>query len=267
MYPENAPTLPAIVKQAKWIWPDSHSWDLHNGYSLFRKVFTLNAVPKKAPLFITADQSYQLYLNGQYVCRGPARGFQKNWPYDMLNVSRWLKPGKNVIAVRAYHPGYSNFQYLSQECAGLLVAAKWGKTILVSDHTWRARRQTGIRKDMVQTSLQLFPQENIDLRLEDPNWLLPKCDDKAWTSPVVERVWNTMPWYSLEARGMPMLDEQLLPAGRIIGEADGTSAEDYLSTRNLSHTRAGEGLAHRAFEADTASFDIAPSGQGKWRRP
>ena len=90
---------------AKWIWPLNHYWDIHNSYALFRKSFSLDAVPKKAPLFITADQSYQLYVNGHYVCRGPARGFQHHWPYDEVDVARWLQAGPNLIAIRAHHPG------------------------------------------------------------------------------------------------------------------------------------------------------------------
>ncbi len=114
-----------IFSSSFWIWPESHNWDLHNGYAQFRREFHLGKVPSEAPLFITADQSYQLYINGNYVCRGPARGFQKSWPYDEVDVRPWLQKGRNVLAVRAYNPGFSNFQYLTQGFAGLLIAAKW----------------------------------------------------------------------------------------------------------------------------------------------
>lgn len=107
-----------------WIWPEHHKWDLLNSYALFRKSFELPRVPAKAPLFITADQSYQLYVNGVYVCRGPARGFQKHWPYDEVDVCAHLRKGRNVIAVRAHNPGFSNFQYLTE---GYAVPTPHGK--------------------------------------------------------------------------------------------------------------------------------------------
>ena len=59
------------MKKARWIWQGLANIDLHNGYALFRKSFTLDAIPSKARIFITADQSYRLYLNGRYVCGGP----------------------------------------------------------------------------------------------------------------------------------------------------------------------------------------------------
>ena len=141
---KNQAGSPPDFSSALWIWPESHNWDLHNSYALFRRTFQLRDVPAEAPLFITADQSYQLYVNGEYVCRGPARGFQSHWPFDEVDVRAQLRKGRNVIAVRAHNPGFGNFQYLSRGYAGLLVAAKWGKFRLVSDKTWKSRRQTGI---------------------------------------------------------------------------------------------------------------------------
>ncbi len=69
------------------MWADTAFYDLQNTYALFRHSFDLPRVPEHAPLFITADQSYRLYLNGQFICRGPARGFQASWPYDEVDVA------------------------------------------------------------------------------------------------------------------------------------------------------------------------------------
>lgn len=160
----------SLFQDACWIWPESHNWDLHNSYALFRKAFQLKAVPRQAPLLITADQSYQLFINGEYVCRYPVRGFQRSWPYDEVDVRSHLRAGRNVIAQRAHNPGFSNFQYISQGYAGLLVAARWGSTQIQTDGSWKARRQEGMRRDTVPTSFQLFCQEHVDLRQEDSAW-------------------------------------------------------------------------------------------------
>jgi hypothetical protein len=101
--PSIAPHEQKIFGRSLWIWPYDNRWDLHNAYALFRHDFTLDRVPRRAPLFITADQSYHLYLNGAVVGRGPARGFQSHWPYDEIDVARWLVPGRNVIAIRAFN--------------------------------------------------------------------------------------------------------------------------------------------------------------------
>ncbi|MFA6204566.1 MAG: hypothetical protein WC710_15415, partial [Gallionella sp.] len=77
-------TLIPIHLSACWIWPDNHCWDLHNSYAQFRRRFELEMVPDHAPAWITADQSYRLWVNGRPVCRGPARGFQDHWPCDQV---------------------------------------------------------------------------------------------------------------------------------------------------------------------------------------
>lgn len=256
--------VPDILKKALWIWPDSFCWDLGNCYALFRKSFSLKSIPRRAPLYITADQSYQLYINGHYVCRGPARGFQRSWPYDEVDVRRWLKRGRNVIAVRAHNPGRSNFQYIHQGYAGLLVGAEWGGVRIVSDRTWLCRRQSGINRATVPTSLQLFPQEDIDLRIEDPGWMLPEFrEDETWTPHELgAAVWNAMPWPALEERGIPMLDETIVPAGACIGWAAGRSRPVWRSSRNLAVNRHEEGLAHEAFTGDS---EFPPVRKGAWQ--
>ena len=67
------------LESAQWIWPGSAMY-LQNHFAHFRKDFTLQEVLVEAPFYITADKSYRLYINGKYVCRGPARGYQAHWP-------------------------------------------------------------------------------------------------------------------------------------------------------------------------------------------
>lgn len=252
-------------QHSRWIWPESHNWDLHNSYALFRKELVLQKVPAKAPLFITADQSYQLYVNGRYVCRGPARGFQKSWPYDVVDLRPFLRRGRNVLAVRAHNPGFSNFQYLTQGYAGLLVSAKWDDTRIASDKTWKCRRQEGINRAAVPTSLQLFCQEHIDLRVEDPGWMESDFDDSGWTGLVAEAPWNGMPWSSLEPRGIPMLKEEIISPAGCLGVASGRCLKDYRTARDVARVRFHEGLAHSPCSTKAEEFRVGPIGRGQFR--
>ena len=50
-------------------------------------------------MFIFADARYILWVNGQYVERGPAR-FQPNGPeYDAIDLAPQLQAGSNVVAL------------------------------------------------------------------------------------------------------------------------------------------------------------------------
>ncbi len=244
---------PAPFGTAQWIWPQDHRWDLHNAFVLFRRTFTLARVPRHAPLFITADQSYQLYINGAFICRGPARGFQASWPYDEVDVARWLAPGKNLIAVRAYNPGLSNFQYLSESYGGLLVAAHWGRLRLATDATWKCLPQPGIQRDTVQSSHQLFPQEHYDARSGVAHWMESDFDDGRWLAPAL---WaqGRLPWTSLEPRGLPMMFETTESPGRILGTGGGTCGEGWRSTRNLYLLRQHETHAHQPVDDATRAM-------------
>lgn len=259
--------IPSILKRAFWIWPDNFGWDLVNCYALFRKAFSLKSVPEIAPFYITADQSYQLYVNGLYVCRGPARGYQRSWPFDEINLRQWLRKGRNVIAVRAYNPGRSNFQYVHQGYAGFLAAAEWPGVTILTDKTWKCRRQRGINRDTVQTSLQLFPQEDIDLRAEDPRWIqIDYREDADWSPREVSTcVWNSMPWSGLESRTIPMLDESIITAKECIGESNGRSILNWRTVRNIAISRFSEGLAHHPTSQTLEKPTFSPSRTGRWR--
>jgi len=111
--------IPDILTRARWIWPDNLQYDLVNGYALFRKHFQPATVPPKALLHLTAEQAYNLSINGRSVCRGPARGYQKHWPFDNVDGAAFLHKGSNLIALRAYNPGCGNFQYVNQGFAGI----------------------------------------------------------------------------------------------------------------------------------------------------
>ena len=260
LLPANSPEA-RIFARAEWIWPDDFRWDLHNGFVLFRRDFTLERVPRHAPLFITADQSYHLYVNGAFVGRGPARGYQSHWPYDEIDLARWLVPGRNVLAVRAYNPGYSNFQYLTEGYAGLLVAATWGRVRIQTDATWKCLRQPGIRHDMTRTSLQLFAQENFDARPGPLDWMNSDFDDSAWVKPKTQKP-GVLPWASLEPRGIPLMFEEAWRPGQVIGTGEGECGAGWEDARNLYLLRQNEDHTHAPVSAalDSPAAADAPAG-------
>jgi hypothetical protein len=252
----------AIFEKALWIWPTNIGHDLHNCYALFRKSFSLEKIPAKAPIHITADQSYRLFVNGDFVCRGPARGYQSHWPYDEVDIRPWIKAGKNLITIRAYNPGHSNFQYRTEGNAGLLLAARWAD--ISTGTKWKCLRQSAINRDTVPTSLQLFCQEHIDLRREEGDWMSPDFDDSAWLEPRTHP-WNAGPWFSLEPRGTPILTERKMAVGKLLGTNLGTSAAGYEMVRDVVALRHQEELTHQTVQAGIEPLKIGSMEKGKFR--
>jgi alpha-L-rhamnosidase len=257
--------MPGHLSQASWLWPQLGFHHLHNGYARFRRVITLDAVPRKAPAWITADQCYHLRVNGRLVCRGPARGFQESWPFDEVDLAPFLRKGRNVIAIRAYNAGHSTFGYRSEGFAGVLFAAKIGKLLLVSDADWKCRRESGTRRDTWPYSLQLpGHQESIDLREEDPDWEKSGFDDTRWGTSEELRRWNAPPYMTLEPRGIPMLRECTLKP-KLMGAGGGRSRSGWRTAEDIGGLRFSESLRHSAVEATRSAFRVPSTPRGQFR--
>lgn len=67
--------------QAQWIWMHE---DIESHMMLARRSFELNSLPESATLGITASSIYQLYVNGTYINRGPARSVPHHQSFDLF---------------------------------------------------------------------------------------------------------------------------------------------------------------------------------------
>src|SRR5258706_10794879 len=89
---------------AKWIWfPEGNPADSAPVCTrYFRRVFELpaNEQVSAAAIEITADDQFDLYINGQAAGKGDGWGSPKN-----IAVGAFLKPGKNDLAVEARNVG------------------------------------------------------------------------------------------------------------------------------------------------------------------
>ena len=84
------------------IWLDSAPFG-REVYAAFRKQWPLATTPEKAVLHVFADTRYMLWINGQYVERGPCRFVPSHPEYDTLDVTSYLRQGDNVLAVVVHH--------------------------------------------------------------------------------------------------------------------------------------------------------------------
>lgn len=256
--------IPESLKSAKWLWdkyPAAFA-EIVNTYCVGRKTFDLDAVPKKAPLFITADQSYRLYINGKFVCSGPARGYQHSWPFDEIDAAKYLKKGKNIIAVRAYNAGRSTFGYITQGRAGFIFALELGngKNIL-SDGKVKVRRQSGCDRNTAQFTIQLNNQEHIDLRVENPDWINADFDDSGWNTPQCFP-YNIMPYYSMESRMIPMLEEFEIFPTALVSRGEGKSGSNAERVFNVAELIGTEDVPHVMKTENVKSVEAKPSKDG-----
>jgi putative membrane-bound dehydrogenase-like protein len=114
---------------ANWIWSPAHDKDaVPSGQVFFRKTLTLGQV-EFGQVHISADNQYELFVNGQSVATG------NDWrKMDVHNVAKLLRPGQNVIAVRVTNidegPAGLVARVLTKEPAGTFESHS-------TDDTWR----------------------------------------------------------------------------------------------------------------------------------
>ncbi|MFI6500226.1 family 78 glycoside hydrolase catalytic domain [Nonomuraea typhae] len=182
--------------RGRWIWsprpairPAAHSTLLPEAYDrrvMFRRGFTLTAVPESAPFRVTADSRYILYVNGVELARGPVRHGPRTLYYDHGDAARALRRGRNTVAVLARFYGHATPWWepspptftLGGGClvAELLLGSDW----LTTDATWRCHDSPAWTPAAPRHHLLSQLPEIFDARAFDPAWTLPDHDDSAW---------------------------------------------------------------------------------------
>ncbi|GGI25842.1 hypothetical protein [Pedobacter mendelii] len=87
------------ILDKSYIWNTQDSSENVDLHVAFRKSFNVINPSSGALLSLFAYNRFAVYINGKYVMRGPVR-FENSGPqYASINISSYLKKGKNVIAV------------------------------------------------------------------------------------------------------------------------------------------------------------------------
>ena len=199
--------------QKSMIWLDSASFG-HEVYAVFRKQWQLAVAPDRATLHIFADTRYILWINGQYVERGPCRFVPSHPEYDTLDVTSYLRQGDNALAVLVHHyhdgvmkdDGSEVNGRVARHVPGLtamlgIVEVGGGRTSLSTDASWRGSTNTRFGPSGVSPSS--IP-DRIDARRDTGDWTLAGFDDSHWEKPVQV---DGGQWGPLGIRTVPLLRE------------------------------------------------------------
>jgi hypothetical protein len=204
---------------------------------LFRRRFDLDSVPERAPLRLSADSRYLLWVNGVEVGRGPIRSQPRRLRYDEYDIAPHLREGGNVLAVLVTYYGTANSYWQPAASSGLMgrdaqlvLEARIGDDWLTTDSGWRARRSVAWRSSQSGRALSGVPVELLDARHLDPAWVEVDFDDASWAESTVLKATHdgafaesrppVDPYGALLARGIAMLGgERVLPVGATIQNA------------------------------------------------
>jgi len=169
--------------QAKWIWV--RSLDSDDCYGDFAAEFALDGLPQRAQLRISADSDYALYLNGVFVDAGQYDDFPQDKVYDVLDVTAFVKTGKNKLAIRAYHQGRASHQYYPGKAGLIFDLLADDACVLASGTCVKARKdRLFLGGTMPMITGQIGFGFAMDARDEDA-WLCEDYDASAWDNAIL----------------------------------------------------------------------------------
>jgi hypothetical protein len=171
----------------------------------FRKTFQLGQSAIAANISVFADARYILWVNGQYVERGPAR-FQPNGSeYDTIEISPFLHAGKNVLALLVV--GNLSGGKVMRHSPGLgLIVESDLREVLRTDNSWKCSFSNPYQK--VQASWPNLMDEQVDARVGGGDWTALDYNDGQWQRAVGI---DGKAWGPLTARRIPRLRETPVP--------------------------------------------------------
>ena len=208
-----------------------------NIHHVFRHKLTLEDKSSTAPVRVTGDARYILWVNGIYVGRGPARCYPSRQAYDEYDLAPFLRKGTNWIAAQVHEFGFSNGQHIYSGKHGLILEgqvklASGGKQPLHTTEDWEARRADW------QLALpgyfswgQTGFQEGYDARLEPIGWR-EGAENEGWQPAVKVATPGDEPWKAFEPRGLKPMKETLVKPERIVWATRGPNPPDAVTGKN-----------------------------------
>jgi alpha-L-rhamnosidase len=157
------------------------------GVYLFRRVFELQAVPSRFVVHATADQRYELFVNGRRVATGPARGDLDHWRFETLDIAKHLAAGRNVLAAVVWNYAQeAPMAQISHQTGFLLQGDGEAEAMVNTGQSWRTSVNPAVsllpidRKAIFYEYFVGGPGEVVDASRYPWGWEQPTFDDQSW---------------------------------------------------------------------------------------
>lgn len=154
------------------------------GVYLFRKPIELTERPEQFIVNVSADNRYKLYVNGELVSLGPARGDLVHWYFETVDIAPYLQAGTNVIAARVWNEGpYRPEAQITHRTAFLLQGNTEAEQIVNTDASWQARTDASYAPLVYRPQYTYYVSgagEIREMARAVPGWREPDVDDEAW---------------------------------------------------------------------------------------
>ncbi|MCZ2075972.1 MAG: alpha-L-rhamnosidase N-terminal domain-containing protein [Bryobacteraceae bacterium] len=185
----------------------------------FRRAFELSFKPGSFLIHVSADNRYQLFVNGERAAWGPARGDLFHWRYETVDIAPLLRPGRNVLAAVVWNSGeHAPQAQVTNETGFLLQGDTERERIVDTNSEWKCVRNEAYEpipftSDQMRGYYVAGPGDRVTGSAYPWGWERPGFDDSGWRQARLGT--RAAPRYSRDSpsrwmlvpRSIPMMEE------------------------------------------------------------
>lgn len=220
---ESSKINPDLLKgkwNAQWITvPDIGQREY--GVYHFRKKINIDDLGEEFIIHVSADNRYRLFINGESVCFGPARGDLHNWYFETLDIAPYLKKGENVIAATVWNMGVNApVAQISNQTGFILQGNTPKEEVINTNGSWRVVNNTSYTACSLDNGARLRaymvvgPGDYVEGKYYPWGWQNLNYNDDDWKRAIylahptflsygTDNLWNLTP------RNIPLMEESL----------------------------------------------------------
>src|SRR5690348_16337849 len=182
-----------LVRGVNPPWQAHYAWTPERGgpglaTRLFRCRFHLRRRPRQFRIHVSADSRYRLWLNGEPLGFGPAKGSLGRYYFETYDLARRLRVGENVLAAEVRHFGENSpMSEVHSPVPGFLLQGPESAR-LDTPGEWRCCVFDGVKPDtspyIDNAHIFLNHVESLDARREPVDWRELDFDDRGWANAI-----------------------------------------------------------------------------------
>jgi len=172
---------------AKWIDVPGVSLQDYGVYH-FRRSFDLPSKPEHFTIHISGDNRYELYVNGERISWGPARGDLTHWRYETVDIAPQLRSGKNALAAVVWNDGvYKAVAQVTNQTGFVLQADLPQDAVVNTNGSWKCIQDQAYSPQPLPPEQNtgyyaLAANEKFNANLYPWGWQLTDYNDSSWVS-------------------------------------------------------------------------------------
>ena len=143
----------------------------------------LTAVPGSFVIHVSADNRYKLFVNGNMVSLGPARGDLFHWNFETVDIARYLVAGDNTIGALVWNEGPTRPEAQVSLMTGFILQGNGAaEEIVNTNDTWKAVRDESY-ESLTPRAIGYYvagPGELIRMKSFVRGWEVNGFDDANW---------------------------------------------------------------------------------------